>query len=368
MACNTSKRRNIDENEAESGATKRARIAEDGSLAMWSRPSRSILPPERPGSIQSVAEVFQDAAQLMIEESGSLDAVLRSRAPRVDDQLLSWIPQWETLPQKVGASLLGMRSVYNASDRLVPDVHFGSVARRLRRRDVNVDLLIRRGPEHRETEHFPERSRELRNCVLLAGGIELGSITDLSTRMPDGLVSRNCLEMFGMSFTTGCEALRTTSDEVWNRLWRTLVADRDASGKPAPSRFGDAFRSIFKEVLTLRSMDTAELLKTHRDDHVSEFLTRVRNITLDRRMFRSSLNIVDENLLGLVPQGARQGDKIAILFGCSVPVVLRPDATVGNDYVRFVGEAYVHGKMDGETICGLDETAIDGLTKTFQIV
>ena len=62
MPSNTSKKRSIDENEAGSGATKRARTAKDGSFAMWSRPSRSILPPERPGSIQSALASAPDAS------------------------------------------------------------------------------------------------------------------------------------------------------------------------------------------------------------------------------------------------------------------------------------------------------------------
>ena len=62
------------------------------------------------------------------------------------------------------------------------------------------------------------------------------------------------------------------------------------------------------------------------------------------------------NILGLVPDDADQGDCICILFGCSVPVVLREarhiptsDKDKGTHF-EFVGECYVDGMMDGEAV------------------
>lgn len=52
--------------------------------------------------------------------------------------------------------------------------------------------------------------------------------------------------------------------------------------------------------------------------------------------------------IGLTVRGARQGDIIAIAFGSGLPLVLRPNVD-GNHY-SYVGEAYVHGIMEGEMI------------------
>ena len=44
-------------------------------------------------------------------------------------------------------------------------------------------------------------------------------------------------------------------------------------------------------------------------------------------------------------------DIIAVLKGCSVPVVLRLYGELGaGGYFQLVGECYVHGMMDGEAI------------------
>lgn len=53
-----------------------------------------------------------------------------------------------------------------------------------------------------------------------------------------------------------------------------------------------------------------------------------------------------EKLFGICPPHSESGDLICILYGCSVPVILRKQG----DYMRLVGEAYVHGHMDGEAV------------------
>lgn len=50
--------------------------------------------------------------------------------------------------------------------------------------------------------------------------------------------------------------------------------------------------------------------------------------------------------MGLAPMAAQIEDIICILYGCSVPVVLRPH----KGGFQFVGECYIHGMMDGEAV------------------
>jgi hypothetical protein len=62
---------------------------------------------------------------------------------------------------------------------------------------------------------------------------------------------------------------------------------------------------------------------------------------LGRRFF-----ITRNGYFGLGPQAARQGDRIVVLLGVDVPLVLRRlDKTH-----HVVGEAYVHGIMNGEAV------------------
>jgi hypothetical protein len=67
------------------------------------------------------------------------------------------------------------------------------------------------------------------------------------------------------------------------------------------------------------------------------------------RMHAKRLVISDEKLAGLAPQLAEVGDKIAVLPWCNFPVVLREV----DRRCEFIGEIYVGGIMDGETMEGL---------------
>jgi hypothetical protein len=57
----------------------------------------------------------------------------------------------------------------------------------------------------------------------------------------------------------------------------------------------------------------------------------------------------------------RVGDKIAILLGCSTPLVIRP----GGDKFEVMGEAYVQGFMDGEALVLMESGACDIQTFVF---
>lgn len=52
--------------------------------------------------------------------------------------------------------------------------------------------------------------------------------------------------------------------------------------------------------------------------------------------------------LCLLPKAAEAGDRIYLVKGGRVPVVLRPCHDGDQEYMEFIGEAYVHGIMDGE--------------------
>lgn len=104
-----------------------------------------------------------------------------------------------------------------------------------------------------------------------------------------------------------------------------------------------------------------------------DFLRRVQSVVWKRSLISTSR----EHFLGLAPSKAKEGDLICILYGCSVPVVLRRmcgeasedipiyptrGTTTNEDivprvssnkndhYYKFIGECYIHGMMDGEAL------------------
>jgi hypothetical protein len=59
-------------------------------------------------------------------------------------------------------------------------------------------------------------------------------------------------------------------------------------------------------------------------------------------------------MISMVPQAARAGDRIAIIFGCGTPVVLRPR---DNSY-QLIGSCFVEGIMKVEAVAYIEEGLI----------
>lgn len=63
-----------------------------------------------------------------------------------------------------------------------------------------------------------------------------------------------------------------------------------------------------------------------------------------------SMVSTETGYLGLAPKEVKVGDVVAILFGCSYSVVLRPCRNA----FKYIGECYVDGMMDGEAVEAVD--------------
>lgn len=83
------------------------------------------------------------------------------------------------------------------------------------------------------------------------------------------------------------------------------------------------------------------------DDQIRDIITLICK-AFDAGIRGRTMAITSQGYIGAMPQEVQSGDLVCVLFGCSVPVVLRkrPDS---NSYA-FVGECYLHGFMDAEAI------------------
>jgi len=118
-------------------------------------------------------------------------------------------------------------------------------------------------------------------------------------------------------------------------LWRLLVGNKGANGISEPPR---RFRLACKWALDALNPGENLDLRGQRDNGkrekvFTEFVQRAISVTWNRRLFfAESCNGAegpDAVFVGLGPQQARKGDYICILFGCSVPVLLRSDKAPG---------------------------------------
>ena len=238
--------------------------------------------------------VWEDLVKFMVTRRHSLDIICSAQffapAPGIPG-LQSWLPSWQT-PSTAHLSTLEPIGQYD-----------GSAAGDT---EPVVDL-----------SHFPR--------ILMAEGIVVDTV-----------------ELYGGSITVAHECLSTI--RRWRYLasqrmdsqnmgcfWRVIVADRDHMGNRATDRFGRNFEPF---------IEGSNQGLSRRTQNFSDAVTRA---VMGRRFF-----ITRKGRLGLGPREIRIGDKVVILKGCYMPLVLRADG----EFRILVGEAYVSGIMRGEAFMG----------------
>ncbi|KAK8017008.1 hypothetical protein PG993_015197 [Apiospora rasikravindrae] len=121
-------------------------------------------------------------------------------------------------------------------------------------------------------------------------------------------------------------------DDPPDELWRTLVADRGRDNRNPPYYYARACReSVHKGNTNSGRVKTGALINNERNSIVTEFCRRVHAVIWNRRMFKT-----EKGRLGLA-YDVEVGDKVCVLYGCTVPVVLkqkdkkRPDPTKNDE-------------------------------------
>jgi len=107
-------------------------------------------------------------------------------------------------------------------------------------------------------------------------------------------------------------------DDPPQEFWRILVANRGRRGQNPPTYYARACKeSIFKG-LESGSLDTSALINDGRCSEVAEYFRRVQAVIWNRSLMRTM-----SGHLGIVRKDVKEGDLVCILYGCSVPVILR---------------------------------------------
>jgi hypothetical protein len=282
---------------------------------------------------KSVKQVCKDLVSHTVNSFGSLDIICRPWAPESPD-LPSWIPK---LSRHAFAS--------------------GSDGRR-----VNGDSLV--GSPTRPIYNASGKSRGARAIFsdqgngfnLFVKGFRLATITVVEEPALNGVIPSSWMELGTRIAEEREKSERSaTYTPEWNYVpeifWRTLVADRGDDGNPPPGWYTRACEVAYRRcdfgTSEYGDLDTSRLLESPVDDGnsstMASFLRRVQAVTWNRRLITT-----EYSYLGLAPLETQGDDIVCILFGCSVPVILREKE---EGMTEFIGECYINGEegvMDGQ--------------------
>lgn len=318
---------------------------------------------EMPCSIEvdykkSIYEVCREFVNFVILRSRSLDVICRPWAP-THPELPTWIPQISGLAfarnprgiySRVGAdALVGKPSLsgrnYNASGK------------------TKASLTVQAG-----------------NRVLRVQGFVLDTVGLADLPAQAGGIPSSWLE------TGNWKPEQSPPPE---QFWRTLVADRDLDGQsPPPAYYKLACQYAFEQRPAGGDLSTRELLIEPKfPSTVRDFLRRVQSVVWRRRLILTRGRKEGEKFLGLGPDNVKEGDLVCILYGCSVPVLLREhqthtghnkatladggvevrsNATDPSTLYQLVGECYIHGMMTGKAFQYLNDCRIH--TQNFDLI
>lgn len=179
---------------------------------------------------------------------------------------------------------------------------------------------------------------------LYVGGFILGKVQNRRERSQGGQIPKNWAELIEEDEDDGDDTQQDDSQQdLWSRaasedFWRTLVGDR-GTGAPNPPR---CIRRILSSYYQPNSdLDLKDTIFYSKHQPAASFSRHIHAVIWNRRMIkmRRAHNssdgahtyslpadgiYYDGYNIGLAPSDTEEGDLVCILYGCSVPVILRP--------------------------------------------
>jgi hypothetical protein len=291
-----------------------------------------------------------------------------------DEKLLpSWVPDWRTNVVPFVVALMASQSSRS---------HIGNF-----RPLKNLSLVVQKTAEYAAAgSSLPgvKFSKDLR--VLTCKAILIDQIDGLGgTYTKKGIQEyvQSTSPINSRSRTEGVDQISLDQDSaLLNDIVRSLVLDREDRNLNYPTPI-TSFRSEFQQLCTIAMDDPKAvssrfcnwfqpnkdlLIRGHTLETLTgttrasrppkppgtKFLQRLQDTVGPYGMARRLIT-TDKGYIGMVSRRARKGDLVCVLFGCSIPVVLRKFSTgcsenSKEDSYEFIGECYLHGFMNGEAL------------------
>ncbi|KAI1199067.1 hypothetical protein F5X97DRAFT_137411 [Nemania serpens] len=137
-------------------------------------------------------------------------------------------------------------------------------------------------------------------------------------------------------------------DEVF---WRSLLADTQIE-RPAPAELGVGCRIWETSMSRVAGLDPGNAEDWDEVDEPLQRLSLEWNSARINAATGRTVGVTKEGYVSIVPPDTKVGDLVCVFYGVNTPFVIRPQVMDQDDgqrsLTRLVGEAYVHGMMDGE--------------------
>jgi hypothetical protein len=275
----------------------------------------------RPDYRKSCEDVYTDIARTLIQ-NGYIELLSLCEVPKQITGLPSWVHDWslESFRSPLQQRALD-RSAQPIKTILEPRFSASGI-------DQKIDM---RGG-HTIGRETP----------LLLRATFLGEVRQLGTdwKRQAEAVGRWLLDLQRLS-----DLVPDTSKMIHGRahaVWRTAVADQEIrQGVRKPRLSEEKIRIVHESLknVDMRLIDSQALI----DAGLTDYCQQLQVVAQGRRPL-----LVSGDYLGIGPRETELGDLVFILLGADTPYILRRNSE--DEALRLIGEAYVHGVMDGEAM------------------
>ena len=310
-----------------------------GILGLMEDSLASLIEPDYTAPVLNVYRSFTLAT---IEATGSLDIIRHTTGPTTHSTMPTWIPNW-TVASQTSALTLGETS-FNVSGsssvsiQVLPDLkllsckgfvidHFDGMGAMWAHSWTSSSINQTKGSAD------PYGGFEAARKAIWTSLVACHSLPNVKLNADYGsLLATPALAEAKLPAHSTLKDIVGSNVLTWCVRSLKGSADFRVAGRP--------LRDYFWDKTHLEGIDAVSL----RDGLMQK----------DRVGVRRRLATTRRGYVGMVLETAKTDDVIAILLGCSMPMVLRrsenEEESPGDVRWKVVGECYVHGIMDGEAM------------------
>ena len=310
-----------------------------GLLGLMENSLASLIEPDYTASVLNVYRSFTFAT---IEATGSLDIIRHTTGPTTDSTMPTWIPNW-TVASQTSALTLGETS-FNVSGssstsiQVLPDLgllsckgfvidRFDGMGAMWTHNWSSNSIIPSQGSAN------PYGGFEAARKAIWTSLVACHSLPNVKLNADYGsLLATPALAEAKLPAHSALKDVVESNIFTWCVQSLKGSADFRVAGRP--------LRDYFWDKNYLEGIDAVHL--------------RHGLMQKDRVGVRRRLATTERGYVGMVLEATKRDDVIAVLLGCSMPMVLRRSEKAGENPgdVRWevVGECYLHGIMDGEAM------------------
>lgn len=168
----------------------------------------------------------------------------------------------------------------------------------------------------KRTLRFKKRINHNMHFSMYVKGFVLNEVEQVFPASQGGAIPQEWIDIIGWK--------DVDKSDPPDEFWRTLVANRGSDGRNPPIYYARACKEAFsKGDLRSRVISTTDLINNEPSSVVARFCRRVQAVIWNRSLIKTKSTQTMSNNIGLVNKSVLKGDLVCILYGCSVPVILR---------------------------------------------